>query len=144
MGGLWFSWKVIKEYGWLCSFALEYALVYICLPTYDQSLKFLPVVLTLTACWEDFSLKKVDWGWGFLGGGWVGGGVNFCLGNMFGLSGVQQAFMFSKYLCICYFRKTRQEWSDFLNRSPERYNIKLPELPDSKGTSHHQLNLVWV
>ncbi|XP_069113176.1 uncharacterized protein [Argopecten irradians] len=29
-------------------------------------------------------------------------------------------------------KKAKEEWSDFLNRSPERFNIKLPELPDSK------------
>ncbi|KAL8590035.1 hypothetical protein ACOMHN_007060 [Nucella lapillus] len=29
-------------------------------------------------------------------------------------------------------KKTRQEWSDFLCRSPERYDIKLPELPNTK------------
>lgn len=29
-------------------------------------------------------------------------------------------------------KKTRDEWSNFLNRSPERYSIKLPELPESK------------
>ncbi|KAL5022503.1 hypothetical protein ScPMuIL_001658 [Solemya velum] len=29
-------------------------------------------------------------------------------------------------------KRTRTEWSDFLNRSPERYNIKIPELPESK------------
>ncbi|XP_013404028.1 testis, prostate and placenta-expressed protein isoform X2 [Lingula anatina] len=28
--------------------------------------------------------------------------------------------------------KTRGEWSDFLNKSPERYNIRLPSLPDKK------------
>ncbi|XP_071086693.1 sperm microtubule inner protein 8-like [Haliotis cracherodii] len=28
--------------------------------------------------------------------------------------------------------KTRQQWSDFLNRSPERYDINLPELPENK------------
>lgn len=31
-------------------------------------------------------------------------------------------------------RKTRQQWSDFLNKSPERYDINLPELPENKGT----------
>ncbi|KAJ8302709.1 hypothetical protein KUTeg_019105 [Tegillarca granosa] len=29
-------------------------------------------------------------------------------------------------------KKSRTEWSEFLNRSPERYNFKLPQLPDSK------------
>ncbi|XP_074645640.1 sperm microtubule inner protein 8-like isoform X1 [Tubulanus polymorphus] len=28
--------------------------------------------------------------------------------------------------------KTRSEWSEFLNRCPERYNIRLPELPENK------------
>merc|ERR1712121_452885 len=29
-------------------------------------------------------------------------------------------------------KKTRQEWSEFLNKSPERFDVKLPELPDKK------------
>lgn len=29
-------------------------------------------------------------------------------------------------------KKTRGEWSDFLNRSPERFNIRLPEMPENK------------
>lgn len=30
------------------------------------------------------------------------------------------------------FRRSRTEWSNFLNRSPERFNIKIPELPSEK------------
>ncbi|XP_022342141.2 sperm microtubule inner protein 8-like [Crassostrea virginica] len=29
-------------------------------------------------------------------------------------------------------KRARTEWSDFLNRSPERFNIQLPSLPSSK------------
>lgn len=29
-------------------------------------------------------------------------------------------------------KRSRTEWSDFLNRSPERFNIKLPDLPSAK------------
>lgn len=29
-------------------------------------------------------------------------------------------------------KNTRMEWSNFLNRSPERFNIRLPELPENK------------
>ena len=32
----------------------------------------------------------------------------------------------------CTFRRSRTEWSDFLNRSPERFNIQLPDLPSAK------------
>lgn len=31
-----------------------------------------------------------------------------------------------------FFRRSRTEWSNFLNRSPERFNIKIPELPSEK------------
>lgn len=30
------------------------------------------------------------------------------------------------------FRRSRTEWSNFLNRSPERFNIRIPELPSEK------------
>ncbi|XP_064640946.1 sperm microtubule inner protein 8-like isoform X2 [Lineus longissimus] len=29
-------------------------------------------------------------------------------------------------------KTTRKDWSDFLNKSPERYNINLPDLPSNK------------
>lgn len=29
-------------------------------------------------------------------------------------------------------KRTRTEWSDFLNRSPERFNIRIPDLPTAK------------
>jgi len=29
-------------------------------------------------------------------------------------------------------KNTRTEWSEFLNRSPERFNIRLPELPENQ------------
>jgi len=30
-------------------------------------------------------------------------------------------------------KQTRLQWSEFLDKSPERFQIRLPELPDSKG-----------
>ena len=30
------------------------------------------------------------------------------------------------------FRRARTDWSNFLNRSPERFNIRIPELPSEK------------
>lgn len=36
------------------------------------------------------------------------------------------------YDCCYVYRRSRTEWSNFLNRSPERFNIRIPELPTDK------------
>jgi len=41
-------------------------------------------------------------------------------------------------------KKTRVEWSDFLNRSPERFNIRLPELPGNRDLHFEGYNVRYM
>lgn len=48
------------------------------------------------------------------------------------------AMMLPLVLCLCdalsgVCRRTRLQWSEFLNRSPERFNIRLPQISADEG-----------
>jgi len=41
-------------------------------------------------------------------------------------------------------KKTRTDWSKFLNKCPERYNIRIPELPENKDLHFHGYNVRYL
>ena len=44
-----------------------------------------------------------------------------------------------------FFSKTNSDWSEFLSRSPEKYNIKLPQLPNGRGRYlYFDVEVVWI